>query len=34
LHEYDPKSWGPAEAEQIAPPGGWHNPVPNGEQNH
>lgn len=34
LHEYDPKSWGPAEAEQIAPPGGWHNPVPNGQQNH
>jgi glucose-6-phosphate 1-dehydrogenase len=27
-HEYDPGSWGPPEVEsQVAPPGGWHNPV-------
>lgn len=27
LHEYEPLSWGPAEAESLAPPGGWSNPV-------
>ena len=27
VHEYEPKTWGPAEAEKIAPPGGWQNPV-------
>lgn len=28
VHEYDPGSWGPAEATQsLAPRGGWHNPV-------
>src|SRR5208337_4834736 len=27
LHEYDRKTWGPAEAASIAPPGGWANPV-------
>jgi len=26
IHEYEPDTWGPAEAETIAPPGGWHNP--------
>ncbi len=26
VHEYEPKTWGPAEAEHVAPPGGWHNP--------
>jgi glucose-6-phosphate 1-dehydrogenase len=30
VHEYEPKSWGPAEAESIAPPGGWANPVVGG----
>ncbi len=25
-HPYEPGTWGPAEADQIAPPGGWHNP--------
>jgi glucose-6-phosphate 1-dehydrogenase len=25
--EYEPGSWGPADAERIAPPGGWDNPV-------
>ena len=27
VFEYDPKTWGPGEAERIAPAGGWHNPV-------
>jgi glucose-6-phosphate 1-dehydrogenase len=28
VYEYEPGTWGPAEAEQrIAPPGGWHNPA-------
>ena len=27
LHEYAPKSWGPTEAGNVTPPGGWHNPV-------
>ena len=27
VYEYEPGSWGPAEvAEQISPPGGWHDP--------
>lgn len=30
VHEYEPKSWGPAEAASIAPPGGWANPVVGG----
>jgi len=25
--EYEPKAWGPAEAERVTPPGGWQNPV-------
>jgi glucose-6-phosphate 1-dehydrogenase len=29
IHEYDPKTWGPPEAEKMSPPGGWHNPVLN-----
>jgi glucose-6-phosphate 1-dehydrogenase len=31
LHEYDPKSWGPAEVERVTPPGGWQNPAVNGQ---
>lgn len=27
VYEYEPKSWGPAEAERLAPPPGWKNPV-------
>jgi glucose-6-phosphate 1-dehydrogenase len=27
LYEYEPTTWGPFEAESIAPPGGWSNPV-------
>jgi len=28
VHEYEPGTWGPAEAiRSIAPPGGWHVPV-------
>jgi glucose-6-phosphate 1-dehydrogenase len=26
VHEYEPDTWGPAEAEAIRPPDGWHNP--------
>ena len=25
-HIYEPHTWGPAEAERLAPPGGWHAP--------
>jgi len=32
LHEYEPGSWGPKEAdEQVLPPGGWRNPGVNGK---
>jgi glucose-6-phosphate 1-dehydrogenase len=27
LHQYEPKTWGPAEVESVTPPGGWSNPV-------
>jgi glucose-6-phosphate 1-dehydrogenase len=28
VHEYEPGTWGPVEAEQkLEPPGGWHDPV-------
>jgi len=27
VYEYEPKNWGPREAEQITPAGGWQNPV-------
>ena len=28
VHEYDPGTWGPAEADRdVVPPGGWENPV-------
>src|SRR5437667_8038571 len=30
LHEYDPGTWGPAQAESLAPPGGWSNSVVTG----
>ncbi len=29
VYEYEPKTWGPTEAERVAPPGGWHNPLVN-----
>jgi glucose-6-phosphate 1-dehydrogenase len=29
VKEYEPGTWGPAEADRLAAPfGGWHNPVP------
>jgi glucose-6-phosphate 1-dehydrogenase len=28
VHEYAPGTWGPAEANSVAPPGGWHSPLP------
>src|SRR2546425_912591 len=30
VFEYNPKTWGPTEVENVTPPGGWHNPVLNG----
>jgi glucose-6-phosphate 1-dehydrogenase len=27
VFEYEPKTWGPKEIEQVTPPGGWQNPV-------
>jgi glucose-6-phosphate 1-dehydrogenase len=27
VFEYEPKTWGPKEAAQVTPPGGWHNPA-------
>jgi glucose-6-phosphate 1-dehydrogenase len=27
VHEYEPRTWGPGEAESVMPPGGWSNPV-------
>jgi glucose-6-phosphate 1-dehydrogenase len=32
VHEYEPKTWGPSEVERVTPPGGWQNPVVNGEK--
>src|SRR3989454_804943 len=32
IHEYEPNSWGPPEAERVTPPGGWRNPVLNGRE--
>lgn len=33
VHDYEPNTWGPAEADQIiARDGGWHNPKPSGEK--
>jgi glucose-6-phosphate 1-dehydrogenase len=29
LHDYQPKTWGPAELEAVTPPGGWSDPVVN-----
>jgi glucose-6-phosphate 1-dehydrogenase len=26
IYEYAPKTWGPAEAARVTPPGGWDNP--------
>jgi len=26
VFEYEPKTWGPKEVEQVTPPGGWQNP--------
>jgi glucose-6-phosphate 1-dehydrogenase len=31
VHEYEPKTWGPALAnERVSPPGGWQNPIVKG----
>jgi glucose-6-phosphate 1-dehydrogenase len=31
LHTYEPGTWGPAQAVAVTPPGGWHDPIINGE---
>lgn len=31
VQEYEPKTWGPEDANGVHPPGGWHNPEPNGQ---
>jgi glucose-6-phosphate 1-dehydrogenase len=31
VHEYKPKTWGPAEVRAVTPPGGWSDPVVNNE---
>jgi glucose-6-phosphate 1-dehydrogenase len=30
VHGYEPGTWGPAEADSVAPDGGWHNPAASG----
>jgi glucose-6-phosphate 1-dehydrogenase len=32
VYAYDPKTWGPNEADQVMPPGGWKNPIVDGEK--
>jgi glucose-6-phosphate 1-dehydrogenase len=32
FYPYEPGSWGPDEAQRIAPAGGWHDPVVNGKE--
>jgi len=33
VYQYEPNTWGPAEVDQrVAPPGGWHNPLPAGQE--
>jgi glucose-6-phosphate 1-dehydrogenase len=34
VFEYEPKTWGPKEAAQVTPPGGWHDPVIDGKESH
>jgi glucose-6-phosphate 1-dehydrogenase len=32
VHEYEPRTWGPKQADQLSPPGGWHNPEVAGKE--
>jgi glucose-6-phosphate 1-dehydrogenase len=32
VHEYEPGTWGPKQADQLSPPGGWHNPEVAGKE--
>src|SRR5260221_161695 len=32
VFEYEPKTWGPTEVENVTPAGGWQDPVPNGHE--
>ncbi len=31
LYNYEPGTWGPAQAAAVTPPGGWHDPIVTGE---
>jgi glucose-6-phosphate 1-dehydrogenase len=31
VHTYEPRSWGPAQAAAVTPPGGWLDPIVSGE---
>jgi glucose-6-phosphate 1-dehydrogenase len=31
LHTYEPRTWGPAQAAAVTPPGGWLDPIVSGE---
>jgi glucose-6-phosphate 1-dehydrogenase len=31
LHTYEPRTWGPAQAAAVTPPGGWIDPIVSGE---
>ena len=32
VYEYEPGTWGPKQADQLSPPGGWHNPEVAGKE--
>jgi len=32
VYTYEPGTWGPAEAQRLTPPGGWHDPVVTAEK--
>jgi glucose-6-phosphate 1-dehydrogenase len=32
IYEYEPNTWGPAEADKLKPAGGWHNPAATEEE--
>ena len=34
IHEYAPRTWGPGAADQVAPPGGWHNPAATDQEDY
>jgi glucose-6-phosphate 1-dehydrogenase len=34
VFEYEPNTWGPKEVAQVTPPGGWHDPIIDGKEDH